>query len=189
MKFEYILNGIGWADVKMYIDGKKYYSFPSYISEPLIDLCEGLLSIIPDCVSDDELKLISCFKWFQEPSIDKWTIRLMDNSKLKILIEHFEHESSDKGEIEFEGACGLIDFLKEVTKSLEALLNKHGFIGYKDTWYGQDFPFSSYLKLKYYLISKGAFPTSEEPNVYGVEVFKSNLQDEINILLENIGNV
>lgn len=189
MKFEYILNGIGWADVEMEIDGEVYYSCPSYLSEPLIDLSEGILRIIPGCVPDDKLKLVSTFKWFGEPSIDKWSIRLLDNSRLNILIEHFESESSIECRREFEGTCNIKDFLMELTKALEKLLDKHGFVGYKDTWYGNEFPFSSYLKLKSYLISGNTVQTLEESDVscnYGI---KSNLNDEINLLLDNIKNL
>lgn len=50
MKFNYKLTGIGWAEIEIEIDSRKYFSFPSYLSEPLIDLLEGLLTIIPGCV-------------------------------------------------------------------------------------------------------------------------------------------
>ena len=52
MKFEYKLIEIGWTKIYLEIDNKQFFSQPSYISEPLIDLLEGLLSIIPGCVPD-----------------------------------------------------------------------------------------------------------------------------------------
>lgn len=50
MKFIYRLTGIGWAEIE--INSRKYFSFPSYLSEPLIDLLEGLVSIIPSCIPE-----------------------------------------------------------------------------------------------------------------------------------------
>ena len=189
MKFEYVLNGIGWADVKIEIDGEVFYSFPSYLSEPLIDLCEGILSIIPDYVPNNELKAISSFKWFGEPSVDKWSIKLLDNSTLNIFIEHFEDESTVKGKVKFNVTCNLLDFIRELVSAIEHLLCKHGFVGYKNTWYGQDFPISSFLKLKYYLNSQMPYPILEETNDVGIEMHKSDFRQEIKLLLGDIRNI
>jgi len=183
MKFDYKLTGVGWAEIEIEVDGRKYFSFPSYLSEPLIDLLEGLLNIIPGCVPEDELKSMISFKLYQEPAVDKVTLELIDDLKLKIVIEEFEDESSDKGKIGFDATCNLLDFLNEVIESLEHLLKKHGFIGYKNTWYSQDFPISSFLKLKYYLYHQVTYPTLKELNCVEIELEKSDFKKEIQLIL------
>lgn len=77
MKFDYRLRGVGWAEIEIEVDGRTYFSFPSYLSEPLVDLLEGLLSMIPNCVPEDELKSIISFKLYQEPAVEKaWFCRV-----------------------------------------------------------------------------------------------------------------
>lgn len=186
MKFNYKLTGVGWAEIDIEVDGRKYFSFPSYLSEPLIDLLEGLLSIIPGCVPEDELKPMILFKLYQEPAVDKVTLELIDDLKLKIVIEEFEDESSGKGKIGFNATCNLLDFLNEVIKSLEHLLKKHGFVGYKNTWYGHDFPISSFLKLKYYLNHQVTYPTLKELNDIEVALEKSGLEQELQLIIGDI---
>ena len=181
MKFDYELTGIGWAEVNIEIQDKIYFSSPSYLSEPLVDLLEGLLSIIPGCVPDDELKTKNTFKWFQEPAVDKWTLELKKDFNLKILIESFEDEFTCNGKLEFDVTCNLLDFLNEFIKSIEQLLIKHGIVGYKNTWYGQEFPISSYLRLKYYLNSKTAYPTQKDLEM---GLYKSSLKQDIDSILD-----
>jgi hypothetical protein len=186
MKFDYTLTGIGWAEIEIEVDGRKYFSFPSYLSEPLVDLLEGLLSIIPGCVAEDELKSMISFKLYQEPKVDKLTLELLDDLKLKIVVEEFKDEFSGKGKIGFEATCNLLDFLNKVIQSSEHLLKKHGFVGYKNTWYRQDFPISSFLKLKYYLNHQEAYPTLKELNDVEIELEKSDLAQEAQLILGNI---
>lgn len=185
MKFDYKLRGVGWAEIELEVDGRKYFSFPSYLSEPLIDFIEGLLSIIPGCVPKDELKSMISFKLYQEPAVDKVTLELVDDLKLKIVIEEFEEDSSSKGKIGFNETCNLMDFLNEVIESSEHLLKKHGFVGYKNTWYNQDFPISSFLKLKYYLNHQKKYPTFKELNDVKIELEKSDLEQEVQLIIGN----
>ncbi|MBZ9626395.1 hypothetical protein G9F71_026695 [Clostridium sp. FP2] len=182
--------GLGWAEMEIEVDDRKYFSVPSCLSDPLKDLLEGLLSIIPSCVPEDELKSMIAFKWYLEPAADKWTLELTDDLKLKIVIEEFEDEFedefADKGKIGFDVTCNLLDFLNEVIKSLEQLLKKHGFVGYKNTWYLQDFPISSFLKLKYYLNYQTTYPTLKELNDGAIKLEKSDLEQDVNLLLGDI---
>lgn len=46
MKFTYVLNGIGWADVVLEINNKRLFLSPNDVSEPLIKPVEGILSLI-----------------------------------------------------------------------------------------------------------------------------------------------
>lgn len=184
MKFDYILNGKGWVYVEIEIDDKQFFSFPSYISEPLIEFLDGLLYIIPGCVPADELKHRSTFKWFQEPGVDKWSLELTKNKDLKILIETFENESADEGRVEISTVCDLKEFLTEVVKSLEKLIDKHGFVGYKNTWLANDFPISSFLKLKYYLDNLNKYPTKEGLNEFGAELEISDLNEELKLICD-----
>lgn len=185
MKFEYKLIEIGWAEVSLEINEQRFYCHASYISEPLIDLLEGLLSIIPGCVPDDELKTSATFKWQLEPAIGKWTLMLVDTNILKIEIETYEDNTCIKKLRDFKATCNLLDFINEIIISLEQLLKDHGLVGYKNFWYSYDFPISSFLKLKYYLYNKKSYPTVELKNIYDSEYPKSNIEEELNFLLSD----
>ena len=186
MKFEYKLTEIGWAKVLLEINEKRFYSEPSYISEPLIDLLEGVLSIIPGCVPDDELKTVATFKWELEPAIDKWTLILEDNNILKIEVETYSDHTCTEKISNFKESCNLLEFIGEVINSLEQLLQNHGLVGYKNFWDGYDFPISSFLKLKYYLYNQEKYPTEElVMDIYESEYEKSDIKEELKFILSD----
>ena len=93
MKFEYKLTEIGWAKVLLEINEKRFYSEPSYISEPLIDLLEEILSIIPGCVPDDELKTVDNFN-----SMELDTTRYLKDSG-ELVVEYDGELTGDDYEV------------------------------------------------------------------------------------------
>lgn len=101
---------------------------------------------------------------YQEPSVDKLTFILLEDMKLRIIIEEFENVYFKKAKVGFDVTCNLIDFINEVIESLGKLLREFGFVGYKITWCKADFPIGNYLKLKFYLMNKTSFPTTKELN-------------------------
>jgi hypothetical protein len=183
MRFDYKLTGAGWADIEIEVNGKEHFTSASYLSDPLDDLIRSLLTIIPDCVPKDELKTKVSFIVHQEPAVDKFTFEFLRDMKLRIIIEEFEDEVTKKSKIGFDVTCNLMDFLDEVLKSVDRLLIKFGFVGYKNTWCRKDFPIGSYLKLKYYLINRTSYPTMIELNDVEIPLEKSNLKDEIKIII------
>ena len=79
MKFTYVLNGIGWADVVLEINNKRLFLSPNDVSEPLIKPVEGILSLIYE-----EDKTVIFFEWDEEPSIDKWKLSKINGSTIRV---------------------------------------------------------------------------------------------------------
>lgn len=185
MKLIHILNGTGWADVHFEFEGKTYYFGPSYLSEPLVDLVEGLLSIIPGCVPEDELRKVSTFCWNYEPAGSEWEISMYNKNSLRIRVAEYEDIDSKMGgpKIVFDGICDLRDFVGEVVQSLERIITKHGFLGYRQTWYTQhDFPISGYLRLKFFLQMGTKYPTEALKEDGYIEFERTSLKDELRAL-------
>lgn len=183
MKFSYKLSSIGWADVHLQIGDSEIYIFPSYLSEPLIDLVRSIEILLPECSTSDEVKNVVQFEWDSEPAIHNW--RIEKTNKRKVLIEIIVYEDGIKttpGKLEFREECDLDLFIKEVIHSLEEILKNHGIVGYRKQWYAQDFPISSYLQLKYYLMNKSSFPvTIKDPDEW-IEKIESNLNEELELI-------
>ncbi|MCY6369369.1 hypothetical protein [Clostridium ganghwense] len=182
MKFTYELLGVGWAEVNIEINGQKSYSSPSYLSDALGDLLNALLRIIPELDyyegAPDNKEFVV---WSEEPAETQWTLELVDLDKIRIKIECFEDEDNDNGTIDIDEICNLNQFLSEVVKALDLLLEKHGFIGYKEMWYEYEFPIGAYLNLKYYLDNKSSFPMQEKIQD-GEKYRKSLIKEELMIL-------
>ncbi|WP_232700084.1 hypothetical protein [Brevibacillus daliensis] len=187
VKFSYVLNGIGWADSFLQIDDKICYFSPSYLTEPLIDLVEGLLNLMYEIVPSDEVRQEVSFDWDFEPAGKNWLIRRVDNDTIRIKIttyQDIDNKSIGTSEIELEANCELNLFISELINVLELILKKCGIVGYKDTWYNYDFPISGYLKLKYYYLHRKEFPKEKIKEDGCIEYSKSNLRDEIAILMD-----
>ena len=150
MKFEYILVSSGWADVKLKINDCECIFSPSYVSEPLGDLVDSLLEMIPGFIPEDELMTNVTFHWDEEPTIVRWNFIRQGSELLKIKVTSYEDDLPN-GKVELNELCNFNAFVNEVVKALEKMLSKHGIVGYKETWSGSDFPISGYLKLKHYI--------------------------------------
>jgi len=178
MIFEYILNGTGWADVKLKINDCECVFNPSYVSEPLGDLVESLLQMIPGFISEDELKTDVTFHWDEEPTIVRWNFIRQGSELLKIKVTTYDDDLPN-GKVELNELCNFNAFVIVVVSSLEKLLSKHGIVGYKETWYGCDFPISGYLKLKHYIDGNKKYPIK---TLNGNKSKTSDLSNEISIL-------
>ncbi|GIO10189.1 hypothetical protein J31TS6_62170 [Brevibacillus reuszeri] len=187
VKFSYILNGVGWADSFLQIDDKTCYFSPSYLTEPLIDLVEGVLSLIYEIVPGDEVKQEVSFDWNFEPIGSNWSIRRVDRNTLRIIIttyQDIDNKSIGTPQIELDANCDFHLFLAELIHALELLLMKCGIVGYKSTWYHYDFPISSYLKLKYFYLHGKEFPEENTTEDGYIEYRKSNLIQELAMLMD-----
>lgn len=180
MKFEYKLDGIGWADVNIEINSQEFAFTPSYCLDSLGDLVNGLVEIIQGLVSDDDLKKESTFEWSAEPAICRWRLRT-NGEELTIQINLYEDDVTERYETKINTTCPLKEFLNVLIQAMDKLLKTHGFIGYRDTWHQHDFPISGYLKLKSYLIA-AVIPTTKNTNQIGIEMSYSDLGEEIKIL-------
>ncbi|WP_168124008.1 hypothetical protein [Paenibacillus sp. HB172176] len=187
MIFTYSLTSIGWADIHLKIAEEEIYIFPSYLSEPLVDLVKSIEQLIPEYVPAGELKQQVQFDMDSEPAIHTWKIDKINEDKIEIIINCYEDGIKTlPGKQVFKGQCYLNDFITVVVQSMELLLENHGFIGYQKQWYGQDFPISSYLQLKYYSLNKSNFPTKiTNPNEW-IEKIETDLFKEIRLIVKGI---
>jgi hypothetical protein len=189
MKFEYELNGSGWADVNIEINGQCEYFSVSYLSNALKDLVDGLVYLIPGGVPDDEVRNESSFKWHFEPAGAVITLKSIDKKILKInlkFIPDMFKKKDEEGEIILDEECNLDDFVEVVVKALDKIIKKCGIVGYRETWSDEEFPLSGYLKLKSYLISKKSILCNEVIEDGYREYYKSNLKNEIDLIMQEI---
>lgn len=182
MKFTYILNGIGWADVLLKINEKELFLSPNDISEPLIKLVDGVLSLI---YAD---KKVVIFEWDEEPRIDKWTSTKREGNSINIKIELFPDSFSKLGVVAFDEECLLIDFSKEILRAMEEILRTHGLVGYKETWCNSDFPISSYLRLKEYLKECDLIERKYKYADNCIEMICTDLTKELDIIRDIVNN-
>lgn len=84
MKFTYKLNNMGWVDVYLQIGNTEMYFYPSYLSEPLVDLVRSIELLLPECSSEDEVRNVVQFDWDSEPAIHNWVIERISEEKVRI---------------------------------------------------------------------------------------------------------
>lgn len=183
MEFTYTLNSIGWATVYLKIGNSEIYITPSYLSKSLTDLVRSIEVLLPECTAADEVQNIVRFDWNSEPAIDSWKIQRISQEKIKIEIMCYKDGiETAPGELVFREECKLIEFITEVVRALEALLEQHGIIGYRKQWCAEEFPLSSYLQLKHFLLNKSGFPlTIHNPDEW-LEKIESKLQEELKLI-------
>ncbi|BBI31877.1 hypothetical protein [Cohnella abietis] len=183
MKFTYELHSIGWANTHLQVEDSEIYIEPSYLSEPLIDLVQSVESLVPECVEPDEMKNIVQFDWDSEPAIHNWIIEKRANGMIQIsIVLYRDGIKTLPGEIVFDRECLLDDFIINIVESMELLLKKHGFIGYRKQWNRMDFPISSYLQLKNYLMNRNRYPIVIKNQDEWNESIESNLSEELQII-------
>ncbi|MFP3415921.1 hypothetical protein SB773_31255, partial [Bacillus sp. SIMBA_074] len=89
----------------------------SYLTEPLIDLVEGVLSLIYEIVPGDEVKQEVSFDWNFEPIGSNWLIRRVDRNTLRIIIttyQDIDNKSIGTPIIELDANCDFHLFLAEL---------------------------------------------------------------------------
>ncbi len=180
MKFVYMLNGIGWADVTLQINNSTIKMSPSYLSEPLIDLIDIILLLVDE--ENDNNRDEYVIEWNEEPCIDKWIISRLRNDSIRIKIDVFPNGEAGSGYTKFDESCLLMDFVKEIVSTMENLLISHGLVGYKKTWYAKDFPVCSYLILRQLINPSEQIQVQEKANDIGIDMYISDLKGEIAIL-------
>jgi hypothetical protein len=72
-----------------------------------------------------------------------------------------------------------------VLKEIDALIKRHGIIGYREEWHDFDFSLSTFLKLKHYIMEKQKYPVKQEMGEFDEET-RSNLNFDLKLLLQEI---
>ena len=184
MKFSYVLNGIGWADVVLEINNKRLFLSPNDVSEPLIKLVDGILSLIYEAD-----KTVIYFEWDEEPRIDKWKISKINESTIRVQVELFPDGDWGSGKKAFDEECLLNEFVEKIVDSMTNILKIHGFIGYSETWCNSDFPISAFIKLKEYLKQCHLVERKILKGDMNIEMICSDVNEELNILNQIFENL
>jgi hypothetical protein len=183
MEFSYKIYNIGWADAHLEINGKTEYFSVSYLTNGLKDLLEGIMSLLPECMPEDEVKKQVKFEWYAEPGGSVWNIGVIDRYWLHIVIESYSDLDLKVGKnITLDEKCSKTEFIKCVLDEMDSILRTHGLVGYRETWYEHDFPVSAYLKLKNYLITGNKYKLEHIERYPGNEYSKSELKEELALL-------
>ncbi|WP_159888708.1 hypothetical protein [Paenibacillus puerhi] len=187
MKFSYDLDSVGWANVHLKINEKEEYFSPSYVTEPLIDLLDAVMTLMKEFTPDDEVKSLTSFEWDFEPAIVDWKLKRLNDDELLVTIEIFRDgvkvlEGKRLGEQLLSEQCDLIEFIREIVSSLDLLITKYGLVGYRENWSGADFPIGRYLKLKHFVIHRQPINVDIANEGEWNEYRKTNTNLELEIL-------
>ena len=71
--------------------------------------------------------------------------------------------------------------LRSALIEIDALIKRHGIIGYREEWSTFEFPFSTFLKLEHYMLEKQKYPVNQDG-----EETSSNLNSDLELLLQEI---
>jgi hypothetical protein len=181
MKFNYELSGCGWARGFISNENHDYCFGASSICDSLECLLKTLLELYFEAVPDGSINSRRIVELYEEPGGSLWSFELIENKKIKIIIIAYEDlDNKENGKIVFKEVCELGYFLVLIMDSLETLLNKHGLIGYKDSW-DYEFPIAHFLKLKHIQTSSNIFP-SMYSQLDPVNLVFSDLEGEIRFI-------
>lgn len=124
--------------------------------------------------------------WESEATGTEIVFKLIDEDNLHIKVIGFENLSLKLNpEVNIETTCSYNEFLKTVIKEIDRLIKKYGIVGYRETWYEHDFPLSTFLKLKHYILNLNKYPIIMI-DYLGDELAKTDLQNDIQLLMMEI---
>lgn len=186
MEFKYYLDGIGWATCIVEVNSQKIDFTASYLTNCLDDFLKSLMYLNSFCVFKDEVMKKTECEWEGEPDGIVWSFELKENHILFIEAVYYEDlYNKDGSQTLIKTEYPYDNFLRIVLIELDALIKRHGIIGYREQWYDFDFPLSAFLKLKHYIINKQKYPIKEVIGEFDEET-RSNLEYDFELLLKEI---
>ena len=186
VKFKYYLSGIGWATYIVEVNGQKLEFTASYITDCLSDFLRSLMHLNSFCVPKDEIKKETECEWEGEPEGIIWSFELKEKNILNIKAVYYEDEfSKDKTKTLIKTEYPYDDFIMIVLKEIDALIKRHGLLGYREEWCDFDFPLTTFLKLKQYIVHKQNYPIQQIQGEFDTET-RSNLKYDLELLLQEI---
>ncbi|PEP82124.1 hypothetical protein CN584_18735 [Bacillus pseudomycoides] len=186
MEFKYYLSGIGWATCIVEINAQKLEFTASYLTNCLDDFLKSLMYLNLYCVPKDEIKEKTECEWEGEPEGIVWSFELKENHILFIEAVYYEDlYNKDNPQTLINTEYPYDDFLRIILMELDALIKRHGIIGYREQWNDCDFTLSTFLKLKHYIINKLKYPVKEVAGEFDEET-RSNLKYDLELLLQEI---
>ncbi|AZV42947.1 hypothetical protein [Peribacillus asahii] len=183
MKFEYKFVSRWVVDGFIEINSQRSsFNGVTYVTDCLGDLLSALLHLNVDCISkDDGLKTNTSCEWNSEPYITTWNFTLRTNGMLHVIVTN-DGKEEDEDIVDIDTECPYDSLLEIIVLEVDSLIKKHGIVGYKENW-DYEFPLSTFLKLKNYLINKKPYLLNEIGDEYG-EIKISNLHKDIELFLK-----
>lgn len=162
MKINYELSGVGWMTCGFEADGISVEFTVSYLTDVLADFLKAI-GDLRDLFGEGAIptKGTGC-TWEGEPEQLHWNFRLKDDDLLSIQVDYQEDEG-----LENSKKCLVItevpydEFVELVINALDKLIKQHGLTGYVEMWHEHQFPLSSFLKLKHYVLHECPYPIKE----------------------------
>ncbi|MED4452102.1 hypothetical protein [Metabacillus fastidiosus] len=186
MKFKYYLSGIGWATCNVEINTQKLEFTVSYLTNCLDNFLKSLMYLNSFCVPKCEVRKKTECEWEGEPEGIVWSFELKEKNSLFIEVMYYEDlYNKDSSQTLIKTEYQYDEFLRIVLIELDALIRKHGIIGYREQWSDSEFPLSTFLKLKHYIINNKKYPVKEVIGEFDKET-RSDLKYDLELLLEEI---
>ncbi|MFJ8247003.1 hypothetical protein [Peribacillus asahii] len=154
----------------------------TYVRDCLGDLLNALMYLNADCVSPgDGLTTNTSCEWDAEPSITTWNFTLKTNGMLHVIVT-YDGKEEDEDIVDINTECPYDSLLEVIILEVDSLIKKHGVVGYKENW-DHEFPLSTFLKLKSYLLNKKPYSLEEIGDEYS-EIKTSQLHSDLDILFK-----
>lgn len=179
-QLEYQLLEAGWASAKITLGSVVHTTAVSYLTrDPLGDFAKALIEFLwPDKGSvfvfgnanPEDLKRRS-FDWENEPGGWRWTLRPLADRDLQVKIEELGSGGRPK-EVLVDHTFPIATIASALVGCIEALVLKHGLVGYRLSWMEGDLPIAQYLMLKRWLQSPS----------YDPKTAKASWQDDLALL-------
>ena len=178
----YELTGAGWAHAKVSVGSSTHETEVSYLTRDPLGLLAGVLIglIWPEegtifvfnrpgqkPLNPEDLKTRS-FIWEDEPGGWKWSLRPHGTGAVNVKLEQRAPQAG--GEPLIDSICPLRDVASACAANIEALLVKHGIVGYQLDWTYGELPLAQYLLLKRWLQSPGYVAKATEGGTWKEDV-------------------
>lgn len=146
VSFSYVLNGKGWAECQIDVDGAPLFMRASHLSDAFDEIVRATLSMLLNgsvevAIFNDEPG--TC-RWRLTPAGDRLNIRIVSYD------EPFARETDPTGRLSFDANCRLRTFAGAVLAAGQQLRATHGEDGYAAQW-GHPFPGARLAQLKHAL--------------------------------------
>lgn len=165
MYFSYTFSDYASVDFEIEINSQKSSGNVTYVRDCLGSLLNALMYINPSCVPQYiDAEPDSFCEWDSEPLLTSWKFTSKPNGMLHVFVTSEYYEQNEDGtsagikkKVDIDTECSYDDFLEVVIQEADSLIKKHGIVGYYETW-DFEFPLSTFLKLKNYLLNKKGYP-------------------------------
>ncbi|MFD2614530.1 hypothetical protein [Paenibacillus gansuensis] len=173
MKFGYKFHGRWTVDFCIEINSQRLSSNVTYVTDSLRDLLTALLRINPNCVPTEEVLSSDGCQWCTEPFMITWSITKRSNGMVHVVVKYEDLDDEDFIDTE----CPYDSLLEAIIMEVDTLIKENGIVGYKENW-DYEFPLTTFLKLKNYLLNKNTYPLKED-EYSGIKVSDLNMEMEL----------